>query len=207
MKTIVNAENVSFDKLNDEQKEKAIDLIRERERESADNFFADSVIEDYKNDILPEYGIDDAVIYWSGFWSQGDGASISTDSVDIEKFLRKVKSLTKFRGIRKLFDLGEYSPLYASIERDKYSRYHHENTVSGYVETMYCGDLTAKQEDLADQLENLLTETIRDLSCKLYRDLESAYNDQFTDEAITESIEANDYRFDIDEDGKVYAIA
>lgn len=124
-----------------------------------------------------------------------------------EKFLRKVKSLTKFRGIRKLFDLGEYSQLYASIERDKYSRYHHENTVFGYVETMYCGDLTAKQEDLADQLENLLTETIRDLSCKLYRDLESAYDDQFTDEAITESIEANDYRFDIDEDGKVYAIA
>lgn len=61
MKTIVNAENVSFDKLNDAQKEKAIDLIRERERESADNFFADSVIEDYKNDILPEYGIDDTV--------------------------------------------------------------------------------------------------------------------------------------------------
>ncbi|EIM2934289.1 hypothetical protein K5Y72_003107 [Escherichia coli] len=113
MKTIVNAENVSFDKLSDAQKEKAIDLIRERERESNNDFFADSVIEDYKNDILPEYGIDDAVIYWSGFWSQGDGASISTDRVDIEKFLRKVKSLTKFRGIRKLFDIDEDGKVYA----------------------------------------------------------------------------------------------
>ncbi|CAH0499460.1 hypothetical protein PHAGEALMA_171 [Escherichia phage vB_Eco_Alma] len=83
--------NLSFDVLTDEQKEKAVEMVREREEHSGDNFFAESVIEYYKEYVFPEYGLEDTEVHWSGFWCQGDGASISAENVDLEKFLRKVK--------------------------------------------------------------------------------------------------------------------
>ena len=186
MKTITTTTFVmAFSELNAEQKTAAIELVRDRERSCEDNFFAEGVIEYYKETVLPEYGID-------GFWSQGDGASISTDHVDAEKFLRKVKALTKYRSIRHLLNEDD---LEMSVERFQ-SRYAHENTVGGCVDTRYT-DLTVKQAALAEDLENLLTDAIRELSRKLYRDLENAYEDQFTTENITALIEGNEYQFNV----------
>ncbi|HCS4780603.1 TPA: hypothetical protein ORP80_004716, partial [Escherichia coli] len=76
--------NLSFDVLTDEQKEKAVEMVREREEHSGDNFFAESVIEYYKEYVFPEYGLEDTEVHWSGFWCQGDGASISAENVDLE---------------------------------------------------------------------------------------------------------------------------
>ncbi|HCJ9509945.1 TPA: hypothetical protein NV937_000623 [Escherichia coli] len=193
MKTITTTTFVmAFSELNAEQKTAAIELVRDRERSCEDNFFAEGVIEYYKETVLPEYGIDEAELQYSGFWSQGDGASISTDHVDAVKFLRKVRALTKYRSIRHLLNEDD---LAMSVERS-HSRYAHENTVSGYIESAYT-DLTAKQETLVNELEELLTETIRELSRKLYRDLENAYEDQFTTENITALIEGNEYQFNV----------
>ena len=193
MKTITTTTFVmDFSELNAEQKTSAIELVRDRERSCEDNFFAEGVIEYYKETVLPEYGIDEAELQYSGFWSQGDGASISTDSVDAVKFLRKIKALTKYRSIRHLLNEDD---LAMSVERS-HSRYAHENTVSGYIESAYT-DLTAKQETLVNELEELLTETIRELSRKLYRDLENAYEDQFTTKNITALIEGNEYQFNV----------
>lgn len=202
MKTITTTTFVmAFSELNAEQQTAAIELVRDRERASEDNFFAESVLEYYKETVLPEYGIDEAELQYSGFWSQGDGASISTDHVDAEKFLRKVKALTKYRSIRHLLNEDD---LEMSVERSQ-SRYAHENTVGGCVDTRYT-DLTVKQAALAEDLENLLTDTIRELSCKLYRDLENAYEDQFTTENIVGLIEGNEYQFNVI-DGVVESIA
>lgn len=193
MKTITTTTYVmAFSELNAVQQTAAIELVRDRERSSGDDFFAEGVYEYYKETVLPEYGIDDADLQYSGFWSQGDGGSISTDHVDAEKFLRKVRALTKYRSIRHLLNEDD---LAMSVERSQ-SRYSHENTVSGYIETAYT-DLTAKQEALANELEELLTETIRELSRKLYRDLENAYDDQFTTESIVALIEGNEYQFNV----------
>ncbi|HBB3760761.1 TPA: hypothetical protein J7738_000354 [Escherichia coli] len=193
MKTITTTTFVmAFSELNAEQKTAAIELVRDRERSCEDNFFAEGVIEYYKETVLPEYGIDEAELQYSGFWSQGDGASISTDHVDAVKFLRKVRALTKYRSIRHLLNEDD---LAMSVERS-HSRYAHENTVSGYIESAYT-DLTAKQETLVNELEELLTDTIRELSRKLYRDLENAYEDQFTTENITALIEGNEYQFNV----------
>lgn len=202
MKTITTTTFVmDFSELNAEQQTAAIELVRDRERSCEDNFFAEGVIEYYQETVLPEYGIDEAELQYSGFWSQGDGASISTDSVDAVKFLRKIKALTKYRSIRHLLNEDD---LAMSVERS-HSRYAHENTVSGYIESAYT-DLTAKQETLVNELEELLTETIRELSRKLYRDLENAYEDQFTTENITALIEGNEYQFNVI-DGVVESIA
>ncbi|EMB7054178.1 hypothetical protein VAG18_002870 [Escherichia coli] len=194
--------NLSFDVLTDEQKEKAVEMVREREENSGDNFFAESVIEYYKEYVFPEYGLEDTDVHWSGFWCQGDGASISAENVDLEKFLRKVKSLTKFRSIRHLFGTTHDGELSASVERNTYIRYSHENTVNGYIDTTWL-DLTAKQENKVEDLEELITETVRELSRKVYVDLEEAYYEQFTSENLIGLIEANDWRFDVDEDGEM----
>ena len=202
MKTITTTTFVmAFSELNAEQKTAAIELVRDRERSCEDNFFAEGVIEYYKETVLPEYGIDEAELQYSGFWSQGDGASISTDHVDAEKFLRKVKALTKYRSIRHLLNEDD---LAMSVERS-HSRYAHENTVSGYIETAYT-DLTVKQAALADDLENVLTETIRELSCELYRELEKAYDDYYSTESMVNQIEGNGYQFEVNEDGDVVGI-
>ena len=194
--------NLSFDVLTDEQKEKAVEMVREREENSGDNFFAESVIEYYKEYVFPEYGLEDTDVHWSGFWCQGDGASISAENVNLEKFLRKVKSLTKFRSIRHLFGTTHDGELSASVERNTYIRYSHENTVNGYIDTTWL-DLTAKQENKVEDLEELITETVRELSRKVYVDLEEAYYEQFTSENLIGLIEANDWRFDVDEDGEM----
>lgn len=199
---ITTGYNLSFDVLTDEQKEKAIEMVREREERSGDDFFAENVIDYYKEYIFPEYGLEDTEVRWSGFWCQGDGASISAENVDLEKFLRKVKALTKFRSIRHLFGTMHDGELSASIERDKYSHYSHENTVSGYIDTTWI-DLTAKQENKVEDLEELITETVRELSCKVYVDLEEAYLEQFTAENLIGLIQANDWRFDVDEYGEM----
>ncbi len=196
MKTITTTTYVmDFSELNAVQQTAAIELVRDRERSSGDDFFSEGVIEYYKETVLPEYGINDAEIQFSGFWSQGDGASISTDNVDAVKFLRKVRALTKYRSIRHLLNEDD---LAMSVERSQ-SHYSHENTVSGYIETGYT-DLTAKQEALANELEELLTDTIRELSRKLYRDLENAYDDQFSTENIVALIEGNEYQFNVIDD-------
>lgn len=194
--------NLSFDVLTDEQKEKAVEMVREREENSGDNFFAESVIEYYKEYVFPEYGLEDTEVHWSGFWCQGDGASISAENVDLEKFLRKVKALTKFRSIRHLFGTMHDGELSASVERDAYSRYSHENTINGYIDATWL-DLTAKQEDKVEELEELITETVRELSCKVYASLEEAYLEQFTAENLIGLIQANNWRFDVDESGEM----
>lgn len=174
-----------------------------KEKNTAERiFFAESVIEYYKEQVFPEYGLEDTDVHWSGFWCQGDGASISAENVDLEKFLRKVKALTKFRSIRHLFGTMHDGELSASVERDKYSHYSHENTVSGYIDTTWL-DLTAKQENKVEDLEELITETVRELSRKVYVDLEEAYLEQFTTENLIGLIEANDWRFDVDEYGEM----
>lgn len=199
---ITTGYNLSFDVLTDEQKEKAVEMVREREEHSGDNFFAESVIEHYKEYVFPEYGLEDTEVRWSGFWCQGDGASISAENVDLEKFLRKVKALTKFRSIRHLFGTMHDGELSASVERIPFSHYHHENIIGGCIDTNWL-DLTTKQEDKIEELEELITETVRELSRKVYVDLEEAYLEQFTTENLIGLIEANDWRFDVDEYGEM----
>src|SRR3990167_3827578 len=60
-----------FDELNEEAKEKARAWFREGNQN--DSFYAESVIDDAKQ-IGKLMGIDISKVYYSGFWSQGDGA-------------------------------------------------------------------------------------------------------------------------------------
>lgn len=195
---------VSYDALNEAQKAQAIEIMRDLENHDSTPFWSQCILEDWKEHLESNYGISEAVIYWSGFSSQGDGASISTEYyIDIEKFLRKCKAWSKFRVLHNIVDREE---IHAKVNRSS-SRYSHENTVGGSVELDYNIDWTPTQEANAERLEEFLTDTIRDLSRTLYRELEKENDYQQSDEALWATIEANEYDFKVNQDGEVLGIA
>ena len=62
---------MKYNELDDSAKEEAREWMRECV--NSDNYWSESVIEDWKQ-ILDYLGFYDIDIFWSGFWSQGDGA-------------------------------------------------------------------------------------------------------------------------------------
>ena len=134
--------------------------------------------------------IDD--VQFSGFWSQGDGASF-TGSIDILKYLKETKQLTAYRPLVKAINEGNVENI-VGITRDS-CLYNHENTCSVDTIEVY-GYISPKVEDLRIDLEYELEEKRKDLSIELYRDLEKTYNYLCSEEAIVETLVANEYEFD-----------
>lgn len=68
------------------------DLDEDRKWEIVESHMGDhwfeSLIEDSVNE-LAEHGFEDAEIAFSGFWSQGDGASFTCKRIDVPLFLKK----------------------------------------------------------------------------------------------------------------------
>jgi|AGFT01.1.fsa_nt_gi hypothetical protein len=195
---------VSYDALNEAQKAQAIEIMRALENQDSTPYWSVDITDQWKADLDTEYGIYNAEIEWSGFCSQGDGASISTDYyINLEKFLRKVKAWSKFRRLHRIIADEE---IHAKVNRGS-SRYSHENTVSGSVELDYNIDFTHKQVLASEVLEEFLTDTIRDLSSKVYKELDDENDYQSSDEALWSTIEANEYDFKVNQAGEVLGIA
>ena len=200
MRTITHT-ILSFAEMNEEQKAKAIDFMTTREYESGDNAFAEG-IDSHHVEVLKAHGFDDIKSEWSGFSSQGDGASFSADSIDVEKFLRKVGQWSQYKALHNAINDGV---LTFKIVRSGL-RYSHENTVYAAQNESYWPE-TKNQEHKANELETVLTEFVRKVSREYYRDLESAYNQSVSEEGIKDMIEANEYEFKLNENGEVYALA
>jgi len=131
-------------------------------------------------------------IQFSGFYSQGDGASFE-GSVDILKYLKATKQLTAYRPLVKAINEGNVENI-VSIARDS-CQYSHENTCSVDDIGVY-EYISPKVENLRIDLECKLEEKRKDLSIELYRDLEKTYNYLCSEEAIVETLVANEYEFD-----------
>lgn len=199
MRTITHS-IIAFSEMTEDQKAKAIAFMTKREYESGDNSFADGIDSVYIEE-LEKHGFSGIKSSWSGFSSQGDGASFTADSIDVEKFLREKGIWSQYRVLHNAIKSGELTMNVISTD----NRYSHQYTVKGNV-INYWPD-TVKQETKAEELEVLVTEYIRELSSKFYRDLESAYDQSVSDEGIKDMIEANDYEFKFNENGDVYALA
>lgn len=74
-----------FDQLDDHAKEKAREWMRQGHYEDPDTWWADHIIDEWKEE-LDKMGFPDADISWSGFSSQGDGASFTSSGFDLDKF-------------------------------------------------------------------------------------------------------------------------
>ena len=80
-------ETYSFSELSPEAKKNALDNNRDINVDYEG--WSDPVIEGFKED-MEEIGIGDLEVYYTGFYSQGDGASFTTDYIDSTLFLNKM---------------------------------------------------------------------------------------------------------------------
>lgn len=77
----------SFEELTPEAQSKAINANRDINTD--DNYWYEYTLEAQK-EMLASYGFNNARIFFSGFYSQGDGACFTCDNVDIEKLTQKL---------------------------------------------------------------------------------------------------------------------
>lgn len=179
MKT-VSINLYSFSELSKESQERALDKYRNINDISVDHYSGDYIRE--KEEELAKAGFKNATILYSGFYSQGDGASFTAD-LDMDYFANLFKDKYKL----------DYSVITGSVRRFS-SRYFHENTC--YI-TLECDDDNVDTKTL-EALEADI-EAIRLGICKnIYRALEESYEDLTSNEAIIATLIENDYTFEAD---------
>jgi len=139
-------------------------------------------------------------ISFSGFYSQGDGASF-TGSVDILKWLKN-KNDPKYTRIVKLLENNRTTELDYGAVITRHGHYYHERSTSLNL-TWYSGKVYDMPNliSLLEDLEKDIDEDIVAQSIAIYRDLEYEYNHLTSDEQVRDTLEINEYEFD--ENGKI----
>jgi hypothetical protein len=152
---------------------------------------------------MDKFGIEVDKIYFSGFWSQGDGACFEGRINKPLRFLRK-HFPTKYPMMRKLLAIGGDVKLYCGHS----GHYSHQNSTSFVYYADHFKNLIFEEDDdlrtsvievMDEQLnaeleefEEAAAEVFRDYMRGLYRDLETEYEHLTSDEAVWEAIVAND---------------
>lgn len=147
---------------------------------------------EYHAEKLAELGYDNAKVYFSGFCSQGDGASFEAD-VDLEKVLLRL-GLRSERFIKKtMLDFtGCYWKIYTS------GRYNHKGSMSISSDWNLHGSWSVKADKIVnsafEEAEEAILDEARSLAQDIYSDFEKEYEYQ-NSEYILELIQINEYEF------------
>lgn len=162
-----------FSELNAEQKKR---VIENHQYINIDYDWYSFTLDDWKEK-LERQGFLSPEIYFSGFYSQGDGASFTAD-IDLEKFLsgRRVKA-------KYATELALYKETGDNVVITTSGYYSHEYTMS------------IDSDNLSAELEDFILEEAREQARKIYKDLKALYEDLTTDESIAETLEADEYYF------------
>lgn len=184
-----------FDELPDKIKSKVL----ERERWINVDWCTrwDEFLLDEWRERLESMGFNNPEIAYSGFASQGDGASFTCESVDILKFCESDKCKTFFKRIIKASKSDQIEARFSVERTDRH--YSHENTVGARSELLYYRDQEPGDYAELEKLEGILRDRIQDkvrkLSRQIYGQLENEYFGLTSDEAVIETIKANEYTF------------
>lgn len=193
-----------------EKDKEVYEKILEKERHiNVDYEWWDSTVESFQEE-LEVLGFANSDINFSGFWSQGDGASFTGDW-DSEKMLT-VKEL-KEKGIdlsdwavelRRILkgNLKDIKAKYAtfSIKRTSH-HYCHENTVD-ILDAEYWNSKKKDRYSIPPEQEDDILEGCRTAMKAMYRILGKEYDYLTSDEAVEETLSINEYKFD--KDGKIW---
>ena len=153
------------------------------------------IIEDFKT-IVELIGFYDVECYFSGFWSQGDGASFKGRYSTDKRILQKIKSFAPkdeelHRIAKELQSINNKCKYDLSFSINKSGRYEHEYTMS--VSDIYSDTVS---EDKAYSFEDELLELSRDLARWLHETLYSEYDYLTSDKVVFETLISNEYEFD-----------
>lgn len=181
----------NYDELSEDAQEKA----RNWYREGDNDFWSEYTIKDAKT-IGALMGIDIDKIYYSGFWSQGDGACFEG------RYSYKAGSVKAVK---------EYAPLDEELHRiaeglrevQRRHFYHLEARVkhSGHYYHEMCTEIEVYDERdqyserATNEAEEGITEFLRDFMRWIYKSLEADYEAENSDETVAENIRANKYTF------------
>lgn len=182
---------MKFEELNAEQQARAIETHRYI---NVDHDDWNDYIKEKHHEKLENAGFEDVESRYSGFCSQGDGASFIAGNVDIEKFLRHIKRWTYYRPLHKFIRINEITAKVVALP----SHYVHYNTTQAEISGDWCIDFMPKQMALYDELEKEIDDYITQAGKDYYSDLDKEYYYLIDDEQVQSTIIANDMDFDED---------
>tara|TARA_R110002050_G_scaffold255343_1_gene394014 strand:+ start:332 stop:937 length:606 start_codon:yes stop_codon:yes gene_type:complete len=165
----------------------------------------ESIYEMYMQD---ETGFDIDKIYFSGFWSQGDGAMFEgSPNKDILNFItpnyRNEAYQKDWSRVIKLIKNGDIN-IYGSFKQS--GHYYHSKSYSDNLDAEMTNDWYGKNysniEDILEDILEEIREYYEDVCNKIYHSLEQEQEHYSSREAIEETIISNDYEFT--EDGEQY---
>ncbi len=192
MRTETIVRNVfQFKELEDPAKETARQWYREG---SLDHDWWDHTVEDAKT-CAKVLGINIDNVYFSGFWSQGDGACFEGEYGYIKGAVKSImehapqdEELHRIARELQAVQRPAFYQLYAYIKQS--GRYSHE----------FCTDVDVRRDDVGSTLEEQdgLTEVLRDYMRWIYKRLEAEYEYLNSDDTVDDNIVANEYEFEED---------
>lgn len=189
-----------YDELSPEAKENAVKVWREKYPDYPEYDWYDFEFE-YWKEKLEELGYNDANISFSGFWSQGDGASFTAklDSEIIKnRFLKDDEK-----------ELLKNCIIYGEIYRTS-NHYSHKYTVDCRISDIdYSNEIYDMEDDdedkyreIVDRIDGILRDIedfilvdARNLMTEIYDELEKEYEYLTSDEQIGEMISCNGCEF------------
>ena len=167
--------------------------IRNKHREAGlhDDWW-EYVYEDAK-EIGKQFGLDIEDIFFSGFWSQGDGACYKgslrfkeCDERDLPEEVRGVyQALHAVSSLLKIMDSDDY--LFVDIKTD--GRCSHEYG----MDFRYYEDRSYEAEEVVDVHREGIEEALRDYARWIYKSLEAEYEYLNSDEYIDEHLHDEEY--------------
>lgn len=133
-------------------------------------------------------------IWFRGFWSQGDGAwegAYSYARNAPTKIPAYAPQDTTLHGIADALQ---------AVQRRNFYQLRAEASHRGHYYHEYCMAISVERDsptyqDMTEDAEESVTEALRDLARWLYRQLEREYDYLSSDEAVDETIAANEYTF------------
>lgn len=172
--------------------------------------------EDFTTEMREKHHVEVHDLRFSGFWSQGDGASFDykVRGEDVVPFLRTSGLADHFPMMLKLAEDPSHYMLDIKSYRSREMRYVHSNMVNAEITTeSWAADYNFESQALEyaiaeindaavgaefEEFEKAVNEHMRGLMDDLYKRLEEEYDCLTSDEAVEDTIRANEW--DLDEE-------
>ena len=145
----------------------------------------------------------DPTIYWSGFWSQGDGACFEGTYKYKKGSVKAVKEYCGDKEVHRIAEsLAEIQKRYSyKLTASCKHRGHYQHSGCMQVEVEIDSDNDYSDSATWRNSEDTVIQCMRDFADWIYQRLEKEYDYQTSDEVIAETCEANGYEFY--EDGSI----
>jgi hypothetical protein len=191
-----------YDELNDKAKEKARDWYKQNVACSDSSWFEGVYIQAEAAAVLLGILLDSKrgnmpTIYFNGFWSQGNGAcfegSYSYAKGSVQAISKEFPQDIELQRIAKELQTTQRRNFYKLACTMKHrGHYYHSGCMSVDVhntDSMY--------RDIGDA-EDEITQSMRDFADWIYKRLEDEQDYLTSDEQVIESLQINEYEFDIE---------